>query len=178
MYDIISRRGRSKVYMRYSQQHRNWEKLLMDEFDPFETVVKVFSDSRKSRFPRMSQEYPSLQGQFRPTARAGLWVLHRRLRSSLISLHSGWMERIHLHSPCLGIVWLLPSSYSLLSFVEFNATDMQPFTQPNLKGTLYRFWVIYKFFWNSPFVSGILSHIVQSLQPHNVLSSQTPIYIS
>lgn len=88
------------------------------------------------------------------------------------------MERIHLHSPCLGIVWLLPSSYSLLSFVEFNATDMQPFTQPNLKGTLYRFWVIYKFFWNSPLVSGILSHIVQSLQPHNVLSSQTPIYIS
>lgn len=84
---------------------------------------------------------------------------------------SPWLVGAEPSFSALGIARLLPSSYSSPSFVEFNATDMQPLTQQILKGTQH--WFLGIFFLNISFVFGTLPQT-----GHSVQSPQTPVYIS
>lgn len=85
-----------------------------------------------------------------------------------------WLVGAEPSFSALGIARLLPSSYSSPSFVEFNATDMQPLTQQIQKGTQHWFLGIFfseylLCFWNSapnwtrcPVTSNSSLHLLRS----------------
>lgn len=167
MYNIISRRTRNKICKLYNQQHRYWDMSLVDKFDTVEICFSRLLGWSKL-FAWMGQEYPALWDSSTPTTRAYihlgchefLWEVPCCLRRSLSSLTlAGWSRTIIVVCD-LGIVCLLPYRYSSPNFVEFKATNMQPFTWQILKGTLH--WFLGIFFLNIPlfldFCSTVSSH--------------------
>lgn len=137
MCNIISRRIENQVYRLESQQHRNWELLLVDEFDPFESLLE---GQVAKTICLDGSRVDCIVGKVRSHCQ-GVSLLGSALMLQVITNQScsGWKGQNHPTSWALGTLWLLPSYHSLPSFEEFNAIGKQSFTQQHLKGTLYWF---------------------------------------